>query len=82
GAFYLGAQIELFEGDTSAALAAYNAGPGNGLRWSETAADDPDILLEIIDFSQTHAYVQLVLENYALYRYTYGQAEQPSLPLP
>ena len=82
GAFYLGAQLELFEGFTSAALAAYNAGPGNGLRWWETAADDPDLLLEIIDFSQTHAYVRLVLENYALYRYTYGQAEQPSLPLP
>ncbi|MEE8369906.1 MAG: transglycosylase SLT domain-containing protein [Dehalococcoidia bacterium] len=82
GAHYLAAQLDLFDGDLSAALSAYNGGPGSGLRWSETAPDDPDRFLEIIDFSQTHDYVRLVLENYALYRYAYGQAEQPSLPLP
>jgi len=64
------------------ALAAYNGGPGNALRWQELAPDDPDLFLEIIDFPETHRYVQFVLENYAIYRYTYGLDEVPLLPLP
>ncbi len=81
GAHYLGSQLELFEGDPSAALAAYNGGPGNALRWQAATAGDPDVFLETIDFSETRSYVRLVLENYALYVYTYGLAEEPSLPL-
>ena len=82
GAHYLGSQINLFDGDLSAALAAYNGGPGNALRWSEVAPDDPDLFLEMIDFPETHDYVRLVLANYAIYLYTYGLAEQMSLALP
>ena len=37
GAFYLGDQLRLFDGDLYLALAAYNGGPGNALRWQ----DDP-----------------------------------------
>ncbi|MBI2912629.1 MAG: transglycosylase SLT domain-containing protein [Chloroflexi bacterium] len=83
GAHYLGSQLTGFGGNLVAALAAYNGGPGNAGRWLRQAGeDDPDLLLETIDFSETHAYVRLVLENYALYRYTYGQTDHPSLPLP
>ena len=82
GAHYLGSQLELFAGDIPAALAAYNGGPGNSLRWQEAAAGDPDLLLETIDLSETRAYVQLVLEHYARYRLAYGLAEGPTLPLP
>ncbi|MCH8919227.1 MAG: transglycosylase SLT domain-containing protein [Chloroflexi bacterium] len=82
GAHYLGSQLELFAGDIPAALAAYNGGPGNSLRWQEAAAGDPDVLLETIDLSETRAYVQLVLEHYARYRLAYGLAEGPTLPLP
>ncbi len=82
GSHYLGTQLELFEGDLPAALAAYNGGPGNSLRWQEAAPDDPDMFLESIDLSETRAYVQLVLEHYAHYRYAYGLAEGPTLPLP
>lgn len=82
GAHYLGSQLELFEGDISAALAAYNGGPGNALRWREAAPNDPELFLETIDLSETRAYVELVLEHYAHYRYAYGLAEQPGLPLP
>ena len=82
GAHYLGAQIELLEGDIPAALAAYNGGPGNAFRWQEaTAVSDPDLFLETIDFSETRAYVELVLENYAIYLYAYGLTDEPSLPL-
>ncbi|MEE9286085.1 MAG: lytic transglycosylase domain-containing protein, partial [Dehalococcoidia bacterium] len=82
GSHYLGSQLELFQGDLSAALAAYNGGPGNSLRWRETAPSDPDVFLETIDLSETRTYVQLVLEHYAHYRYAYGLAEGPTLPLP
>ncbi len=82
GAHYLGSQLELFDGDIGAALAAYNGGPGNALRWQEMASGDPDLFVETIGFSETRAYVELVLEHYARYRYAYGLAEGPSLPLP
>jgi soluble lytic murein transglycosylase len=82
GAHYLGSQLALFDGDIEAALAAYNGGPGNALRWQEIASGDPDLFLEAINFSETRAYVELVLEHYARYRYAYGLAEGPSLPLP
>jgi soluble lytic murein transglycosylase len=82
GAHYLGSQLELFGGDLSAALAAYNGGPGNALRWREAAPGDPDVFLETISLSETRAYVELVLEHYARYRYAYGLADGPALPLP
>ena len=82
GAHYLGAQLEMLGGDIPAALAAYNGGPGNATRWQEAAASsDPDVFLESIDFSETRAYVELVLENYAVYLYAYGLTSQPILPL-
>jgi len=82
GAYYLAAQVELVEGDIPAALAAYNGGPGNAVRWQEAAAGGgPDVFLETIDFAETRAYVELVLENYALYLYAHGLTDQPSLPL-
>lgn len=82
GAHYLGSQLELFDGDIPAALAAYNGGPGNALRWREIAPNDPDLFLETINLSETRAYVALVLEHYARYRYAYGLAAGPTLPLP
>jgi peptidoglycan lytic transglycosylase len=82
GAHYLGAQIDLLEGDIPAALAAYNGGPGNAFRWQEaTGASDPDVFVETIDYEETRAYVELVLENYAVYLYAYGLRDEPSLPL-
>jgi soluble lytic murein transglycosylase len=82
GAHYLGSQLDLLGGDIPAALAAYNGGPGNATRWQQAAASsDPDVFLESIDFSETRAYVELVLENYAVYLYAYGLTSQPLLPL-
>jgi soluble lytic murein transglycosylase len=82
GAHYLAAQIEGFGGSLHAALAAYNGGPGNAGRWAEASSGDPDLLLETIDFAETRIYVEVVLENLALYRYAYGAADHPSLPVP
>ena len=80
GAHYLAGQIEGFGGNLHAALAAYNGGPGNAGRWAGAAGGEPDLLLETIDFPETRVYVEVVLENYALYRYAYGAADHPSLP--
>lgn len=81
GSHYLASQLELLEGAPWAALAAYNGGPGNALRWQNQAPDDPDLFLEAIDLRETHAFVRIVLANYALYRFLFGLAERPSLPL-
>jgi soluble lytic murein transglycosylase len=80
GAHYLGGVLEGFGGTISAALAAYNGGPGNAGRWWEAAGGDPDLFVETIDFDETRAYVELVMENYALYRYAYGLDDEPYLP--
>jgi soluble lytic murein transglycosylase len=82
GAHYLANQLEGFGGNVHAALAAYNGGPGNGGRWAEASAGDPDLLLEAIDFPETRLYVEVVLQNYAIYLYTYGDADHASLPFP
>jgi peptidoglycan lytic transglycosylase len=81
GAYYLGAQIEALDGDVPAALSAYNGGPGNAFRWQEAGGGDPDVLLETIEFSETRAYVEIVLENYATYLYAYRVTSTPALPL-
>lgn len=45
GTNYLSRQLYVFDGDTYAALAAYNSGSGNALEWKEIAGDDPDLFL-------------------------------------
>jgi soluble lytic murein transglycosylase len=80
GAHYLAEQLDLFEGSVYHALAAYNGGPGNALRWQRAAGDDVDRFLEEIEFSETKTYVRLVAENLARYRQLYQELEEPSLP--
>ena len=71
GSYYLGAQRDRFEGDLYAALAAYNAGPGNAILWKELAPDDPDLFLEVIRLNQPHQYIRTIYEVYAIYRNLY-----------
>jgi soluble lytic murein transglycosylase len=72
GAFYLAQQRDRFEGDLYAALAAYNAGPGNALIWKELAPDDPDLFLEVIRLQQPYDYIRTISEVYAIYRLLYA----------
>lgn len=51
------------EGDLIRILAAYNAGPGNVMRWQPPTGhrDDPFLYIESIPFDETREYVQRVL---------------------
>ena len=81
GAYYLGQQLRAFDGHMLAALAAYNAGPGNAARWLGVQPfGGPDGYVYAVDFTETKLYVALVPANYAAYRYIYGLTETPRLP--
>lgn len=67
GTFLLKELLERYEGDTAAALAAYNAGPGNADKWGGAG-----LSVEEIPFPETRAYVELVLERQKEYREKYG----------
>ncbi|MCK6418817.1 MAG: lytic transglycosylase domain-containing protein [Alphaproteobacteria bacterium] len=58
------------QGDLTALLMAYNAGPGNLARWRTNMADidDPLLFIEMIPISETRAYVERVMAGYWLYR--------------
>lgn len=80
GAHYLRKQLDLLDDNVYYALAAYNGGPGNAARWASTADGDVDRFVAEIEFSQTEAYVQLVMENLARYRQLYQGYDTPVLP--
>jgi soluble lytic murein transglycosylase len=71
--FYLGKLLKRYAGTDNPlpyALADYNAGRGNVLRWnSATAATNSMRFVEQIGFPGTKAYVSSVLRRYALYRF-------------
>ncbi|MCI0783177.1 MAG: transglycosylase SLT domain-containing protein [Chloroflexi bacterium] len=79
GSYYVGTQLDVFGGNVRAAVAAYNGGPFNAETWLAAAGGDNDIFVEAITFTETRSYVELVLENYALYRYAWGETSRPAL---
>ena len=66
GTFYLRHLLDIYDGSEVAALAAYNAGPGNVDEWGGS-----DIEIGDIEFSETSAYVTEVLEKRESYREKY-----------
>ena len=74
GAAYLAQQRAYFDGDWYAALAAYNAGPGNAQVWYDLAGGDPDVFVEIVRYQETRLYIQRIYEIYELYRHFYERA--------
>lgn len=72
GAFYIDEQLELFNQNTIAALAAYNAGPGRAYDWNALSGGDPDLFMTTITIDSTRHYVQFIYRNYNIYRALYG----------
>ncbi len=74
GAAYLARQREAFDGDLYAALAAYNAGPGNAAIWHDLAGGDPDLFVEIIRYPETQDYLRGIYEMYSIYYRLYDRS--------
>ncbi|HEY0836045.1 MAG TPA: lytic transglycosylase domain-containing protein, partial [Azospirillum sp.] len=55
--------------------AAYNAGPGNLLKWRREMdeVDDPLLFIESLPFWETRDYIEKVLANFWIYRLRLGQ---------
>ena len=73
GVEYLDRQRNYFKGDLYTALAAYNGGPGNAIRWSSLAAGDQDLFLEVVNFEETRTYIQRIYEIFTIYRRLYDR---------
>ncbi|MHC1784316.1 MAG: transglycosylase SLT domain-containing protein [Anaerolineaceae bacterium] len=71
GAHYLRRQIDLFDGDIAAGLAAYNGGAGNSSIWQNFANNDPDLFLEIIRFDETRQYIMQISDFLHIYSTIY-----------
>jgi soluble lytic murein transglycosylase len=67
GTFLLAELLDRYDGDEAAALAAYNAGPGNADEWGGA-----EMNVEDIEFPETRAYVEEVLEKQEEYRREYA----------
>lgn len=67
GTFLLRELLDRYDGDEAAALAAYNAGPGNADRWGGA-----ELTVTEIPFPETRAYVEEVLEKRDEYRREYA----------
>jgi soluble lytic murein transglycosylase len=68
GTFLLKELLERYDGDEAAALAAYNAGPGNADKWGGSGLNVSDI-----PFPETRAYVEEVLDKQREYRRKYAK---------
>lgn len=66
GTFLLRELLDRYRGNVVAALAAYNAGPGNVDKWGGSG-----LTLEGIPFPETRAYVEEVLDQQRAYRDKY-----------
>ena len=76
GAEYLDMQGNAYDGDMYAALAAYNAGPGNASYWMGLANGDPDLFLEVISFAETRNHIRSVYELFTIYSNLYSTETQ------
>jgi soluble lytic murein transglycosylase len=80
GANYMAGLLKDFDSQIFVAFAGYNAGSGAAKRWLSESGNDADQFLEQVEFSETRLYVEIVAENYAIYRYIYAGEAAPDLP--
>ncbi len=72
GASYLSRMNSYFDGSNIAMISAYNGGSGNTLKWKAAAGNDPDLLYEVIRFSETRNYIHNVYVNDKIYEWLYA----------
>ena len=72
GTFYLRHLLDRFGGNEVAALAAYNAGPEQAEAWGGAGMEEGDI-----EFEETHAYVEEVLDRRDAYRRKFAERARP-----
>ncbi|MDY7039694.1 MAG: tetratricopeptide repeat protein [Chloroflexota bacterium] len=73
GVWYLAQALSDFEDNIFPALAGYNGGPRNAVRWMEATEDgDPDLFVEVIDRREPVIYVKEIYRQYTIYRRLYG----------
>lgn len=72
GAYYLDEQLDRFDNNAAAALAAYNAGPGRAIDWFKLSGGEIDLLMTTITIQETRTYVQRIYSHYTIYRTLYG----------
>ncbi len=77
GIYYLAEQLQTFDNNPYAALAAYNGGPGNSAEWLRISNGDPDLFIQAISFEETQLYVSRIYEQYEVYRAVYGAKSTP-----
>jgi len=69
GSYHFRHLVDLFDGHTQLAVASYNAGQGNVLKWRRAAPSKPmDEFLESIPFPETRNYVKRVTLIASTYR--------------
>jgi soluble lytic murein transglycosylase len=71
GARYLADLEKIFDGQTSASVASYNAGPEAVALWGPGDAPEDDEWVEAIPYSQTRSYVKRVLRSLYAYQVLY-----------
>lgn len=71
GAYYLRRQIDFFDGDIAAGLAAYNGGATNTNIWRSFANNDQDLFLEVIRFEETRNYLMQISDFINIYSSIY-----------
>ena len=72
GAYYLRWVQDYARENPVAALAGYNAGPGNARTWFDHSAPDEALFIERIPYNETRLYLQRILTHYAHYLRIYG----------
>ena len=72
GVWYFKYLLERFDGDVKVAIAAYNAGPTNAMKWlgREDLSSDGRTLDEI-PFEETKKYEQKIMSAYEMYKKIY-----------
>lgn len=77
GTYYLRHILDVMNGQSVMATAAYNAGPGRAKRWVDDTPLEGAIYIETIPFLETRDYVKKVMSNAQYYAQRLGTQVQP-----